>query len=137
MVDPVRLAALLQRLESETEALRRLAAVDERRGLDEDELAAAKYRFIVAIEVCIDVGQHVISTEGLPVADDSGEVFEILGDAGFLPEELVAELRGMTGFRNLLVHGYAVVDDVRVRDILRSRLVDFDAFRRETAALAA
>jgi uncharacterized protein YutE (UPF0331/DUF86 family) len=136
MVDPVRLAALLQRLEVESAALRRLAAREEREALDEDDLAGVKYRLIVAIEVCIDVGQHIISSEGLKVADDYGDVFEVLGDAGFLPRELVADLRGMTGFRNLLVHGYATVNDARVREILRTRLDDFAAFRRAVAALA-
>lgn len=136
MVDPVRLAALLQRLQAEAESLRRLATRDGQEGLNEDELAGAKYRLIVAIEVCIDIGQHIISSEGLKAAEDYGQVFEELGDAGFLSGNLVAELRGMTGFRNLLVHGYAVVNDRRVREILRTRLDDFDAFRRAVAPLA-
>jgi len=28
-------------------------------------LAAVKYRFIVAIEVCIDLGRHIIASDGL------------------------------------------------------------------------
>ena len=34
----------------------------------------------------------------------------------------------MARFRNLLVHGYAVVDDNRVIEILQTRLEDLDAF---------
>lgn len=134
MVDPVRLGRLLQRVGVEAEALWRLAERDARQPLDDDGLAAVKYRFIVAIEATIDAGQHVISSEGLPVPDSFAEVFDVLADAGHLSRELSEQLRGMAGFRNLLVHGYARIDDARVRTILRTRLDDFDRFR---AALAA
>lgn len=36
-------------------------------------------------------------------------------------------------FRNLLVHGYATVDDAQVRTILRTRPADLAAFARELA----
>lgn len=40
----------------------------------------------------------------------------------------------MAGLRNLLVHGYAEVDDERVVAILKDRLDDFDRLRRRLAA---
>jgi uncharacterized protein YutE (UPF0331/DUF86 family) len=136
MVDPERLSALLLRLAEERRELQGLAELDERIGLDTNELAAAKYRFIVATEVCIDIGQHIISSEGLKVADSYAHVFDVLCEGGFLPGDLAGDLHNMAGFRNLLVHGYAVVDDSRVREILRTRLGDFEAFRRVIAPLA-
>jgi len=136
VVDPVRLSRLLRRIGEEVAALRRLAERDERQQLDDDGLAAVKYRFIVAIEATIDAGQHVISSEGLPVPESFAEVFDVLADSDHLPRPLAEQLRGMAGFRNLLVHGYARVDDVRVRTILRTRLDDFDAFRTALSARA-
>lgn len=136
MVDPVRLGRLLQRVREETEALGRLAERDEHAPLDDDGLAAVKYRFIVAIEATIDAGQHVISSEGLPVPESFAEVFDVLADSGHLPRELSEQLRGMAGFRNLLVHGYARVDDERVRTILGTRLDDFARFREALATQA-
>ena len=66
MVDPLRVRTLLDRLAAEVEALRRLGARSTGELLaDDDLLAAVKYRFIIAIEVCIDVGRHVIASEGL------------------------------------------------------------------------
>jgi uncharacterized protein YutE (UPF0331/DUF86 family) len=37
-------------------------------------------------------------------------------------------LRDMVGFRNILVHGYQVVDAARVQDIVEHRLGDLLAF---------
>jgi uncharacterized protein YutE (UPF0331/DUF86 family) len=37
----------------------------------------------------------------------------VLGDNGLLPKEGVEPLREMAGFRNVLVHGYADIDDGR------------------------
>ena len=36
----------------------------------------------------------------------------------------------MARCRNLLVHGYAIVDDVRVVEILKTQLDDLDEYRR-------
>lgn len=136
MVDPGRLRALLDRLREETGDLRRLAAREGDLLAQPDLLAAVKYRFVVAIETCLDAGQHVISSEGLRAPQDYADVFAVLGEAGFLPRALVPALQDMARFRNLLVHGYLHVDDERVLEILRTRLGDLDAFRVELARSA-
>ena len=137
MVDELRLRALLDRLGSEIEALRRLAARDRDDLLaDDDLLAAVKYRFIIAIEVCIDVGRHVIASEGLRAPLDYADVFTVLGDASLLDRSTAADLRDTARFRNLLVHGYARVDDTRVVDILHERVGDLAAYRTALAGAA-
>ncbi len=134
MVDPGRLRALLDRLARELAELRRLAALAPADLLaDPDRMAAVKYRFVVAIEACIDAGQHVIASEGLRAPDNFAETFSILGDGGYLEPGTVAPLQDMARFRNLLVHGYLRVDDTRVIEILRSRLEDLEAFRAQIA----
>lgn len=137
MVDPGRVRALLDRLGEEVAHLRRLSerAADELLE-DPDLLAAVKYRFVVAIETCVDVGQHVIASEGLRAPRDFADVFTVLGEGGFVPEDQVARLQDMARFRNLLVHGYQRVDDRRVVEILAGRLSDFDAFRTSVAKAA-
>ncbi|MGH3096621.1 MAG: HepT-like ribonuclease domain-containing protein [Streptosporangiales bacterium] len=42
-------------------------------------------------------------------------------------------LERMAGFRDLLVHGYARVDDEGVVELLHTRLGDLEAFRRSIA----
>lgn len=137
MVDPLRVQTLLDRLARETTALRRLAG---RRPEDllgeEDLLAAVKYRFVVALEICIDVGRHVVASEALRAPRDYADVFTVLADAGLLAVDTAAELRDTARFRNLLVHGYAQVDDERVVEILKTRVDDLDRFRVALAAAA-
>lgn len=132
MVDVGRVLALLERLQAETDELIKLRGSEALSG-DETALAAAKYRFIVAIETCIDVAEHVIASEGLRSPDSLAEAFAVLGDAGFVDQDLAADLQDMARFRNLLVHGYQRVDDARVAEILRTRLGDFERFRAAIA----
>jgi uncharacterized protein YutE (UPF0331/DUF86 family) len=137
VVDELRVRQMLDRLGVEIDALRRLARLDPGELLrDDDLLAAVKYRFIVAIEVCIDVGRHVVASEGLRAPLDYADAFAVLADAGLLDPAIAAELRDTARFRNLLVHGYAKVDDTRVVEILRDRVDDLAAFRTALARAA-
>jgi uncharacterized protein YutE (UPF0331/DUF86 family) len=135
MVDPLRLRALLERLADEVADLRRLASYDTAALLaDRDKLKSVKYGFVVAIEVCIDVGNHIIASEGYRTPQNYGDVFLVLAEHGHVRERDVPTFTAMAGFRNLLVHGYAKVDDERVVETLHKRLDDFDRFRTTVAA---
>lgn len=68
----------------------------------------------MAIEASIDIGEHIIASEGLRSPTEYAEVFASLGEAGYLPADLVPALMDMARFRNLLVHEYVRVDDARV-----------------------
>lgn len=103
---------------------------------DEDVLAGVKYRFVVAIEACIDAGRHLVASGGLRAPRDYADVFTVLGEAGILSADVVAELRDTARFRNLLVHEYVDVDDARVVEMLHSRLDDLQRFRRALATTA-
>lgn len=137
MVDVERLSALLDLLKEETTHLRRLAQLSQEEVLaDTDIMASIKYRFVVAIEICNDVAHHIISSEGLRAPTDFADAFGVLGDADFLPKELVPMLKEMAKFRNLLVHLYSKVNDAKVLEILHTRPGDFDAFRAAVAQRA-
>jgi uncharacterized protein YutE (UPF0331/DUF86 family) len=137
VVDPLRVRTLLDRLATEVEALRRLGARSTGELLaDDDLLAAVKYRFIIAIEVCIDVGRHVIASEGLRAPLDYADVFAVLADAELVDPAVAADLRDTARFRNLLVHNYTKVDDARVVEILRERVDDLALFRTALARAA-
>ena len=132
MVDPARLASLLERIAAELEELGELRQLP---GLTHDKVAlpAAKYRLIVAIEAAVDACEHVIASEGLRASESFADAFRVLAESDFLDDELAARLADAARFRNLLVHGYAIVDDERVVEILASRLRDLAEFRRQLA----
>jgi uncharacterized protein YutE (UPF0331/DUF86 family) len=127
MVDAERLLSVLGRVKWRLVILDGYAAQDRADLLaDRVRLGDLKYTFQTAIEACIDAAQHVVADRGLGVPTSNGAAFLTLADAGLLDRELGVVMAGAVGFRNVLVHGYAEVDDVRVVDHL-DRL---DALRR-------
>jgi uncharacterized protein YutE (UPF0331/DUF86 family) len=95
---------------------------------DPDKIGSAKYHFIVAIEICIDMCNHIISRNGYRVPEDYGDTFKVMSEEGALGVAFSEELRNMSKFRNRLVHLYWEVDDDQVHEILGTRLVDFKKF---------
>lgn len=63
------------------------------------------------------------------------EVFTGLAQAGILDRALAARLQEAAGLRNLLVHGYAELDDQRIFAAL-GRLDDLRAFAAAAARAA-
>ena len=88
----------------------------------------------LAIEVCLDLGDHLIADRGLRVPTTQAEIFEILQDAGMLDASVSQCLMQMARFRNLLVHDYARIEPDKVLKILREHLGDLDAFKRNVLA---
>lgn len=115
MVDPERLLAILGRVTA------RLRILEEYRAVEVDDLLAddvrmghLKYTFQTALEACIDAAHHVVADRGLGVPGSHADAFRSLGAAGILDDDLAGVMAGASGFRNVLVHDYAEVDDRRV-----------------------
>lgn len=82
----------------------------------------------VAIEACLDIGRRLIATENLRYAEENREVFQVLEEADIIPEQMLETMHAMAGFRNIIVHDYADVNDAAVYGIVTKRLGDFDAY---------
>jgi uncharacterized protein YutE (UPF0331/DUF86 family) len=97
----------------------------------------AEHTLQIAIQAAQDVASHIVSSERLGEPRTNRELFTTLGAHGWLPESSVEVLVRMIGFRNILVHGYEVVDPEIVKDIVENHLGDLQAFaeviRRELA----
>jgi len=115
VVDPVRLARLLQRLGEQLSHLEARAAED-RVILRDDEarLSGTKYRFVTAIEAVLDICHHLLASQLWGPAEDSSAAVRLLARHAVIDEDLSRRLASATGFRNLLVRGYADIDDDRV-----------------------
>jgi uncharacterized protein YutE (UPF0331/DUF86 family) len=84
----------------------------------------------VSIEVVIDISHLLVSglRLGLPAEED--DLFSKLLEAHIISREMREKLREMKGFRNILVHEYARVDDELVYESVREKLGDFEAFKK-------
>jgi len=88
----------------------------------------------LSIEVCMDVGDHLVADQRLRVPETGAATFELLGEAGILPPVLAGALAKMVGFRNILVHDYARLDPSIVLGVLRTDIVDLERFRDAVVA---
>lgn len=127
MVDAERLARLLRRVTDDLARLRQHADAPEHVLADEIVLDRVKYRFVTAIEGCIDAAQHVCAAEGFQTPATNADAMRELARHGWLPDDLAEDLARAVGFRNVLVHRYTEVDDRAVIDHLR-QLDRLDAF---------
>ncbi|MGQ0778749.1 MAG: type VII toxin-antitoxin system HepT family RNase toxin [Pseudonocardiales bacterium] len=134
MVDHGRVRRLLDRLRLETDRLRSLADRPTEELLNDDVvLGSAQFRFLLAIEVCVDIGRHIIAAEGLSAADTYADVFTSLADAEIIAASQVESLRAMARFRNRLVHLYDETDDAEIVKALQHDLGDLELFRQQIA----
>lgn len=127
MVDAERLARLLRRVTEDVGRLRPHATDVQALLADEVRLDHVKYRFVTAIEACIDAAMHVLATEGYRAPDANADAIRELARHGVVDVEVAEAVARAVGFRNVLVHRYAEVDDTRVADHLAG-LDLFDAF---------
>jgi len=85
----------------------------------------------ISIEVVIDICNLLVSGLRLGLPAEENDLFVKLTRAGVLSEEMGEKLRKMKGFRNILVHEYADVDDILVYNVLTTELADFELFKKE------
>lgn len=128
-VDRERILRLLGEVKKALGVLREFQKEEKERLLgDLKLLGSVKYYFIVAIEGCADVGNHILSREYWSTPESYADIFSALGQKGVIPPSLAQELVNMAKLRNLLVHLYWKVDDERLYTILQSHLQDIDEF---------
>ena len=116
----------LQKLDGYIQQLRRFQSYryDEIEG-DLERIWAIERGLQISIQIIIDVGNHILASIGRNQIESYTDVLSKLGECDILPAEFVEKIKGMAGFRNILVHQYAEVDLRRVYDILQNSLDDF------------
>jgi len=125
VVDEPRVQRLLRRIVSDVAILRQLGATGDPH--EPVRLGAIKYAFVTSIEGCVRVAQHVAASEGWRAPDRNADAFAIFAEHDVLGAQLAARLARAVGFRNVLVHQYADVDDDRVVAML-GEVDDLEAF---------
>lgn len=135
MVDAERLGRLLARVDADVAAIRATAQPADLLG-DPVRLRAVKYGFVTAIEGCVRAAQHVVASEGLGMPESNAGAVRAVGEHGAVDAPLAERVARAVGFRNVLVHQYAEVDDTRVVANL-DLLADLDRFVAQLARWAA
>ncbi len=92
------------------------------------ELWKVEHGLQLAIECVLDIGNHIIAEENLGSPKTYKEIIEILGDKKVIPSELAKEMKGIAGFRNILIHDYIKVDVNEVHRNLQEGPKQFEQF---------
>jgi uncharacterized protein YutE (UPF0331/DUF86 family) len=96
---------------------------------DPDRRWAMERGLRLAAQNTLDIATHLAASHGRDVPDYATAI-DTLGELGILPSEFAARIRGLAGFRNVLVHAYLGVDVTRVHELLNAGLQDFEEFVR-------
>jgi uncharacterized protein YutE (UPF0331/DUF86 family) len=116
--------ALIETCVQQLRQLARPAAI----ATDVREERFVEHTLQIAIQAALDVASHIVSDERLGEPRTNRELVDLLERHAWVPSTLAATMRQMVGFRNILVHGYEVVDVRIVVEIVERRLNDLLAF---------
>jgi len=92
-------------------------------------LGSAKYYLQISIEVCLDVVNHIISSERYRPPKDYADSFKVIEEEGVITAELGIKLRQMAKFRNRLGHLYGDVDDSYVYQFIQQDIKDLEELK--------
>ena len=84
-----------------------------------------------AVQLCVDIGSHVISESNELTPATMGDVFSTLEKLGAISTATCESMRKAVGFRNVAVHNYDVINWEIVFAISRGYLVDFRRYVKE------
>lgn len=83
-----------------------------------------------AVQLCVDIGAHLIAGMDVPPPDTMGQTFDLLAQSGVLNTTLASSLKKAVGFRNIAVHSYETINWHIVHSLVKNHLTDFSAFAK-------
>lgn len=86
-----------------------------------------------ALQLCVDIGTHLISGMDTPPPSTMGQTFDLLAEIGVINTELAIRMKKAVGFRNIAVHNYEAINWQIVHAIATSHLNDFKGFAQAVA----
>jgi uncharacterized protein YutE (UPF0331/DUF86 family) len=125
----ITITRMIRDLEASVQRLRKLQRYSYKEIEDDiEKFWAIEHGLQISIQSIIDIGNHIAAEIGENEIEEYADILNILEKHNVLPLEFAENIRGMIGFRNLLVHRYGDVDVKIVYDILQNRLYDFERF---------
>jgi uncharacterized protein YutE (UPF0331/DUF86 family) len=84
-----------------------------------------------SVQLCVDIGSHVISESDELAPTTMGDVFSTLQTLSAITPITCISMQKAVGFRNVAVHNYDVIKWEIVFAICKKFLVDFRRFAKE------
>jgi uncharacterized protein YutE (UPF0331/DUF86 family) len=90
-----------------------------------------------AVQICVDMGSHVLALTDAPAPASMVESFDLLRQIGAIDAAVAERMGKAVGFRNLAVHEYIRIDWMIVFAIITKHLDDFRAFSEQLLLFSA
>lgn len=74
---------------------------------------------------------YIVSKEKLGIPQNSRDAFEVMNHNGLISDDLLKEIKGMIGFRNIAVHNYQKLNLNVIQKVIEEHLGDFEEFLYE------
>lgn len=81
-----------------------------------------------AVQLCVDIGAHLIAARDNPAPNTMGQTFDALADLKVVSPEIAQRMKKAVGFRNIAIHNYETIDWQIVHAIATRNLNDFSEF---------
>jgi uncharacterized protein YutE (UPF0331/DUF86 family) len=96
---------------------------------DELRLAVERALFLV-VQAGIDLAEAFCQARKYRKPSSMHDAFYVLHEENIIDDDLLETMLRMVGFRNILTHGYAKIDNDIVMDVLKKRLNDIKKLLR-------
>lgn len=125
------------------EAVSRIADAEEMLSRPVEEFLAdkkikdlASFYIFQAIQECIDLASHWVADADWGPADDAASAFDVLAKRRAIDRDLAEQMRRAVGLRNLIVHGYSLVDHAQIHREYKAGVANLRRFLAAVAAAA-
>lgn len=81
-----------------------------------------------AIQLCVDIGAHIVAGKNVPPLSTMGKTFDALAELGVIAPDLAKRMKNAVGFRNIAVHNYESINWHIVHAIATRNISDFSDF---------
>ena len=123
------LSRCLERIEEKTPC----AAEELKADLDRQDIISLNLER--AVQVCVDIGMHIISQRNIQLPDSMTGTFLSLAQISVIDSHTAAVMGKAVGFRNTAVHAYRTINWDIVFSICAKHLDDFRAFAWQVMAV--
>ena len=83
-----------------------------------------------AVQLCVDIGAHLIAGKEIPPPETMGHTFDVLADLEYITPALAIRLKKAVGFRNIAVHDYQSLILPILVNVITGHLDEFLIFTR-------
>ena len=126
-----------QRLESLRRCLRRIQekcpSSAQVLAADPDSQDIVALNLTRAVQLCVDIGMHIVADRDTPPPTTMGQTFDVLAGIGIIDTDLATRMKKSVGFRNLAIHNYESINWQIVHAIATRHLDYFKDFALSVA----